>query len=106
MAVPGEPLGELTRAVGRTAGGDAGDEQDAHQRRIRDRAGGERGAGNLAAHVGAADRGCPALGDDLDRAHPGPHRRPVYVNEPDGFRDPFAFRAMLTHGENPVLDAG
>ncbi len=32
--------------------------------------------------------------------------RATYVNEPDGFRDPFAFRTMLTHGENPVLDPG
>lgn len=30
----------------------------------------------------------------------------AYVNEPDGFRDPLAFRTMLTHGENPVLEPG
>ena len=30
----------------------------------------------------------------------------VYVNEPDGFRDPFAFRVMLGRGENPIVDAG
>jgi hypothetical protein len=30
----------------------------------------------------------------------------VYVNEPDGFRDPYAFRSMLTFGENPVLAPG
>jgi hypothetical protein len=30
----------------------------------------------------------------------------AYVNEPDGFRDPFAFRTMLAHGENPILDPG
>jgi hypothetical protein len=30
----------------------------------------------------------------------------VYVNEPDGFRDPFAFRVMLAHGENPILTPG
>jgi hypothetical protein len=30
----------------------------------------------------------------------------TYVNEPDGFRDPFAFRTMLAHGENPVLEPG
>jgi hypothetical protein len=30
----------------------------------------------------------------------------TYVNEPDGFRDPFAFRTMLVHGENPVLEPG
>ena len=30
----------------------------------------------------------------------------VYVNEPDGFRDPFAFRVMLARGENPMLDPG
>ncbi len=29
----------------------------------------------------------------------------VYVNEPDGFRDPFAFRVMLTRGENPIVAA-
>jgi len=27
----------------------------------------------------------------------------VYVNEPDGFRDPFAFRVMLARGENPIV---
>lgn len=30
----------------------------------------------------------------------------AYVNEPDGFRDPFAFRVMLQHGENPALAPG
>lgn len=30
----------------------------------------------------------------------------VYVNEPDGFRDPFAFTTMLARGENPVLAPG
>ncbi len=30
----------------------------------------------------------------------------VAVNEPDGFRDPFAFRVMLTHGEHPALEPG
>jgi hypothetical protein len=30
----------------------------------------------------------------------------AYVNEPDGFRDPLAFRTMLTYGENPVLEPG
>jgi hypothetical protein len=30
----------------------------------------------------------------------------AYVNEPDGFRDPFAFRTMLARGENPVLAPG
>jgi hypothetical protein len=30
----------------------------------------------------------------------------TYVNEPDGFRDPFAFRTMLAVGENPVLSPG
>jgi hypothetical protein len=30
----------------------------------------------------------------------------VYVNEPDGFRDPFAFRVMLARGENPILTPG
>jgi hypothetical protein len=30
----------------------------------------------------------------------------VYVNEPDGFRDPFAFRVMLARGENPILSPG
>jgi hypothetical protein len=29
-----------------------------------------------------------------------------YVNEPDGFRDPYAFRVMLARGENPILQAG
>jgi hypothetical protein len=28
-----------------------------------------------------------------------------YVNEPDGFRDPYAFRIMLARGENPILAA-
>ncbi|MBM3674640.1 MAG: hypothetical protein FJW88_06730, partial [Actinobacteria bacterium] len=27
-----------------------------------------------------------------------------YVDEPDGFRDAFAFRVMMRRGENPVLD--
>jgi hypothetical protein len=36
----------------------------------------------------------------------GNTERATYVNEPDGFRDPFAFRTMLTHGENPVLSPG
>jgi hypothetical protein len=30
----------------------------------------------------------------------------TYVNEPDGFRDPFAFTVMLRLGENPVLAPG
>ena len=30
----------------------------------------------------------------------------AYVNEPDGFRDPLAFRMMLAYGENPILDPG
>ena len=30
----------------------------------------------------------------------------VYVNEPDGFRDPFAFRVMLARGENPIVGVG
>lgn len=30
----------------------------------------------------------------------------AYVNEPDGFRDPLAFRVMLEYGENPVLGPG
>lgn len=30
----------------------------------------------------------------------------TYVNEPDGFRDPFAFTVMLRLGENPVLEPG
>ena len=30
----------------------------------------------------------------------------AYVNEPDGFRDPLAFRTMLAYGENPVLEPG
>lgn len=30
----------------------------------------------------------------------------AYVNEPDGFRDPLAFRTMLALGENPVLEPG
>jgi hypothetical protein len=30
----------------------------------------------------------------------------AYVNEPDGFRDPLAFRTMLAYGENPVLERG
>ncbi len=30
----------------------------------------------------------------------------AYVNEPDGFRDPLAFRTMLTYGENPALEPG
>jgi len=30
----------------------------------------------------------------------------AYVNEPDGFRDPLAFRTMLRYGENPVLEPG
>src|SRR5262245_15969523 len=30
----------------------------------------------------------------------------TYVNEPDGFRDPFAFTVMLGRGENPVLAPG
>jgi hypothetical protein len=30
----------------------------------------------------------------------------TYLNEPDGFRDPFAFRVMLGIGENPVLRVG
>lgn len=29
-----------------------------------------------------------------------------YVDEPDGFRDAFAFRVMMRHGENPRLDPG
>src|SRR3954465_9621264 len=29
-----------------------------------------------------------------------------YVDEPDGFRDAFAFRVMLRHGENPRLAPG
>jgi hypothetical protein len=28
----------------------------------------------------------------------------VYVNEPDGFRDPLAFRVMRALGENPILE--
>src|SRR4249920_3459501 len=36
----------------------------------------------------------------------GNTERATYVNEPDGFRDPFAFRTMLTQGENPVLGPG
>ena len=36
----------------------------------------------------------------------GHTERAAYVNEPDGFRDPLAFRVMLTHGENPVLEPG
>jgi hypothetical protein len=36
----------------------------------------------------------------------GNTERATYVNEPDGFRDPFAFRTMLTQGENPVLSPG
>jgi hypothetical protein len=36
----------------------------------------------------------------------GHTERAAYVNEPDGFRDPFAFRVMLTYGENPVLAPG
>lgn len=30
----------------------------------------------------------------------------VYVNEPDGFRDPFAFGIMVARGENPILAVG
>lgn len=30
----------------------------------------------------------------------------TYLNEPDGFRDPYAFRAMLRHGETPILAPG
>ncbi|HEY3724957.1 MAG TPA: hypothetical protein VGN59_16525 [Acidimicrobiia bacterium] len=30
----------------------------------------------------------------------------AYVNEPDGFRDPLAFRTMLALGENPILEPG
>ena len=30
----------------------------------------------------------------------------AYVNEPDGFRDPLAFRVMVDRGENPVLVPG
>ena len=30
----------------------------------------------------------------------------TYVNEPDGFRDPFAFGVMVARGENPILAAG
>src|SRR5680860_595121 len=30
----------------------------------------------------------------------------AYVNEPDGFRDPFAFGVMVARGENPILAAG
>ncbi len=30
----------------------------------------------------------------------------AYVNEPDGFRDPLAFRTMVDHGENPILEPG
>lgn len=30
----------------------------------------------------------------------------TYVNEPDGFRDPFAFGVMVTRGENPILTPG
>jgi hypothetical protein len=29
-----------------------------------------------------------------------------YVDEPDGFRDAFAFRVMMQHGENPALAPG
>ncbi len=29
-----------------------------------------------------------------------------YVNEPDGFRDPYAFKVMLARGENPILTPG
>jgi hypothetical protein len=36
----------------------------------------------------------------------GHTERATYVNEPDGFRDPFAFRTMLGHGEYPVLGPG
>jgi hypothetical protein len=36
----------------------------------------------------------------------GQSAQAVYVNEPDGFRDPYAFRVMLTRGENPVLVPG
>ena len=28
----------------------------------------------------------------------------AYVNEPDGFADPYAFRVMLRHGEHPAVD--
>ena len=27
----------------------------------------------------------------------------AYVNEPDGFADPYAFRVMLAHGEHPAI---
>jgi len=30
----------------------------------------------------------------------------AYVNEPDGFVDPYAFRIMLAHGEHPAIAAG
>ncbi|MFM8972468.1 MAG: sulfotransferase [Actinomycetota bacterium] len=29
-----------------------------------------------------------------------------YVNEPDGFAEPYAFRIMLEHGEHPAIDPG
>ena len=30
----------------------------------------------------------------------------AYVDEPDGFRDAFAFRVMMRYGENPALAPG
>lgn len=30
----------------------------------------------------------------------------AYVNEPDGFAEPYAFRIMLAHGEHPAIAAG
>jgi hypothetical protein len=36
----------------------------------------------------------------------GHTERAAYVNEPDGFRDPLAFRTMVDHGENPILAPG
>ena len=48
---------------------------------------------------------CRARGRPGSAARSGHTDDAVYVNEPDGFRDPFAFRMMLAHGENPVARA-
>jgi hypothetical protein len=51
--------------------------------------------------VGVPRSGTSWTGSALGRAA-GVH----YVDEPDGFRDPFAFRVMLQLGENPELEPG
>lgn len=51
--------------------------------------------------VGLARSGTTWVGTSLARA-----QNVRYLNEPDGFRDAFAFRTMMHYGENPMLERG